>query len=276
MEETTGGYVMKPRVLVPYGNGLNCEDETVYSWELAGAEVMKVHLNDLMERPKMLEDFQISDFIGGFVDGDHISAAKIDANRLRYTMSDEIIQFIHEGKLVIGVCNGFQKLVKAGILPGLDGDYRTVKMTVTYNDSGKFEDRWVHLGVNYNSNCVWTKGLVPLMLPVRHGEGKVRIKDPEIMRRLKENNQIVVQYVDPETRKPTMGYPYNPNGADEAIAGICDPTGRVFGMMPHREAYLSPYNNPFWTRYKAEGMMPEPAGRTFSKNAVEYAIEKLV
>ena len=275
MEKTTEGFVIKVKVLVPYGYGLNCEDETIYSYELAGASADKIHLGDLITNPEMLEDYQILDFIGGFVDGDHISAAKIDANRLRYRLKSQIQQFIDDGKLIIGVCNGFQKLVKAGILPGLTRDYSTVRMTITYNLSGKFEDRWVHLGVNRKSNCVWTKDIEQLYLPVRHGEGRVRIRDQKVLEGLRENNQIVVQYVNPQTRLPTMEYPYNPSGADDSIAGICDPTGRIFGMMPHREAFLSPYNHPNWTRMKTEGIIPEPVGKLISQNAVEYIKERL-
>jgi phosphoribosylformylglycinamidine synthase len=275
MEKTTEGFVIKVKVLVPYGYGLNCEEETAYSYELAGASAEKVHLGDLIANPKMLENFQILDFVGGFVDGDHISAAKIDANRLRHKLKSQIQQFIDDGKLIIGVCNGFQKLVKAGILPGLTREYWTVRMTITYNLSGKFEDRWVHLGVNRKSKCVWTKHIEQLYLPVRHGEGRVRIRDQNVLESLRENNQIVVQYIHPQTRLPTTEYPYNPNGSDESIAGICDPTGRIFGMMPHREAFLSPYNHPNWTRMKTEGVMPKPVGRLISQNAVDYVKEKL-
>lgn len=268
---------MRPRVLIPVGYGLNCEEETAFIYKLLGAEVNKVHINDLLANPKMMADYHIIDFIGGFSDGDHIAAGKIHANRLRYKLGEELYEFIQDGKLIIGVCNGFQSLIKSGILPGFDGDYRTQRMTLTYNDSGKFEDRWVHLGVNTDSKCIWTRGIKELYLPVRHGEGKIRIRDPTVLERLKKDNQIVLYYVNPKDRKPTMEYPYNPNGSDEAIAGICDPTGRVFGLMPHREAFWSPFNHPSWTRLKIEGRLPkEGMGVQISRNGVEYARENLI
>jgi phosphoribosylformylglycinamidine (FGAM) synthase-like amidotransferase family enzyme len=268
---------MKPKVLVPVGYGLNCEAETVYVYETVGAEADKIHINDILAKPDMLEDYHIIDFIGGFSDGDHLGAGKVHSNRLRHSLQDELNQFIEDGKLMIGVCNGFQAMIKSGLLPGLDGDYRTQKMALTYNDSGKFEDRWVHLGVNPDSNCVWTKGIEEMYLPVRHGEGKIRIMDTSIRERLVENNQIVLHYINPITGVPTMEYPDNPNGSDWAIAGICDPTGRVFGKMPHREAFWSPYNHPNWTRLKTNGELPEEGdGVQISRNGVEYVMENLI
>lgn len=268
---------MRPRVLVPVGYGLNCEAETVYVYELVGAEADKVHINDLLANPEMLEDYHIIDFIGGFSDGDHLGAGKVHSNRLRHNLQDGLDQFIQDGKLMIGVCNGFQAMIKSGLLPGLDGDYRTQRIALTYNDSGKFEDRWVLMGANPDSVCVWTKEIKELYLPVRHGEGKIRIMDQSVLEKLEKNGQIALRYIHPETKEPTMEYPYNPNGSDEAIAGICDPTGRVFGKMPHREAFWSPYNHPNWARLKVEGRLPkEGAGVQISRNGVEYAIEHLV
>jgi phosphoribosylformylglycinamidine synthase len=268
---------MRPKILIPVGYGLNCEDETVYTWKAVGAEPTKIHINDLFENPQILSDYHVLDLIGGFSDGDHIAAGKVHANRLRYRLGEHLKKFIEEGKLIIGICNGFQHLVKAGILPGFDGDYSTQRLTLTYNDSGKFEDRWVHLKVNKESRCVFTRELNELYLPVRHGEGKVRIRDQAILERLKEGNQIVLQYIHPETGEVTMVYPYNPNGSDEAIAGICDPTGRVFGMMPHREAFWSPYNHPNWTRLKIhrrdKPVIEEGNGVQMFRNAVEYVME---
>jgi len=277
MEKNFGESMMEPKVLVPVGYGLNCEEETSYLYKLLGAKVDKIHINDLFEKPKVISNYQIIDFIGGFVDGDHVAAGKIHANRLKYRIEEELYQFVHEGKLIIGVCNGFQSLIKSGLLPGFDDDYRTQRMTLTYNDSGKFEGRWVHLVVNRNSKCIWTRGIEELYLPVRHGEGKVRIRDPTVLERLEKDNQIVLFYANPADKKPTMEYPYNPNGSDDAIAGICDPTGRVFGKMPHREAFWSPYNHPNWPRLKVDGKMPkEGGGVQISRNGVEYAREHLI
>ena len=268
---------MQPKVLIPVGYGLNCEDETIFTWEFVGAKATKVHINSLCENPRMLSDYHILDLIGGFSDGDHIAAGKVHANRLRYRLSEELIQFIGDGKLIIGVCNGFQTLVKAGFLPGFDRSYTALNVTLTYNDSGIFEDRWVHLKVNTESNCVFTKGLEKLYLPVRHGEGKLVVKDKSILKKLEKGDQIVLKYIHEKTREPTMEYPYNPNGSVAAIAGICDPTGRVFGMMPHREAFWSPYNYPHWPRLKIRGKVPEEKhSLQISRNAVEYVKNGLI
>ena len=268
---------MKPKVLIPTGYGLNCEEETSYTYRLLGADVDKIHINELRENPKRINDYHIIDFIGGFADGDHIAAGKIHANRLRFSLEEQLHQFIHDGKLMIGICNGFQSLVKSGLLPGFDNDYHTQKVTLVYNDSAKFEDRWVHLCVNKKSNCVWTAGIDRIYLPIRHGEGKIRVKDSSVLEKLKENNQIAIQYMNPKDNTPTMEYPYNPNGSIDAIAGVCDPTGRVFGMMPHREAFWSPYNHPTWPRLKIEKNLPkEGLGLQISRNAVEYVKESLI
>lgn len=267
---------MVPKVVVPVGYGLNCEDETAYAFEMVGAKVDRIFLKDLTERPSVLEDYQVLAMIGGFSFGDHVAAGKVLANIYKFKLGEEVQRFIEDGKLIFGECNGFQALVKAGILPGFDGDYKTQRATLTYNDSGVFEDRWVRLRVNPKSRCVFTKGLEEIYLPVRHGEGKFVVDDASDLQRLREGNQIVLQYAD-EWGRPTMSYPWNPNDSVEAIAGICDPTGRVFGKMPHATAYLSPYNHPHWTRLKVEGGLPEEGGGVqIFRNAVEYAGRNLV
>ena len=269
----------KPRVLIPSGQGLNCEEETAYGYRMLGAEADVIHINDVIEKPGMLDNYQILAFVGGFSDGDHIASGKIQANRLRYRLEEPLSKFISDGKLVIGVCNGFQAIVKAGILPGFDKENSTDSMTLTYNDSGKFEDRWIHLIANRKSNCIWTKGIDKLYLPVRHGEGKVRLANATVLKKLEASNQIALSYMNPITGKPASesDYPYNPNGSVAGIAGICDPTGRVFGMMPHWEAFLFPYNHPNWTRLKAEGNLPKQGmGIKIAQNAIEYAKENLL
>lgn len=266
---------MLPKVIIPTGYGLNCEDETAYSFEMVGAKVDRVFIKDLTEKPKILEDYEILAFIGGFSFGDHIAAGKVLANIYKFKLSEDIQKFIDAGKLIFAECNGFQTLVKAGILPGFDGDYRMQRVTLTYNDSGLFEDRWVRLKVNPKSNCVFTKGLDEISLPVRHGEGKFVAAEASDIQRLKDGNQIVMQYVD-DKGLATMTYPQNPNGSVEAIAGICDPTGRVFGKMPHATAYLSPYNRPHWTREKINGTLPrEGEGVQVFRNAIAYAKKHL-
>lgn len=271
--------ISKPRVLIPSGYGLNCEEETAFGYRMLGADADIVHINDIIENPRMMQDYHIVAFIGGFVDGDHIASGKIHANRLRYRLGDELHKFIADEKLVIGTCNGFQTMVKAGILPALDKDYDTETITLTYNDSGKFEDRWVHLDANKKSKCIWTKGIEELYLPVRHGEGKIRVANDEILKRLESENQIALFYMNPQTGKHAheSDYPYNPNGSVKGIAGVCDPTGRVFGMMPHWEAFMSPYNHPSWTRLKALGRLPsEGLGIQIARNGITYAKENLL
>ncbi len=267
---------MIPKVLIPTGYGLNCEEETANLFQMSGAKTKKVHINDLRDNPQIIADYHIIALIGGFSDGDHIAGGKIHANRLKYGLKDELTDFIQEGKLIIGICNGFQALVKSGFLPGYEDDHYTQKLTLTYNDSGKFEDRWVNLGVNHDSHCVWTKNIDELYFPVRHGEGKVRVPD-SVQMRLETTQQITLYYVKPGGKTPTMQYPYNPNGSDGAIAGICDTSGRVFALMPHPEAYWSPYNHPNWSRLKLNSKLPnEGMGLLISRNGVEYAREHLI
>ena len=267
---------MVPRVIIPVGYGLNCEAETSHAFEMVGAEVDRIFIKDIVEKPNLLEGYHILAMVGGFSFGDHIAAGKVLANIYRFKLGKEIQRFIEAGKLIFGECNGFQTLVKAGILPGFDGDYGTQHVTLVYNDSGVFEDRWVRLKVNPKSECVFTKGLEEVYLPVRHGEGKFVVEDNSVLRRLCQGNQIVLQYVG-EDGSPTMDYPQNPNGSIDAIAGICDSTGRVFGKMPHATAYLSPYNHPYWTREKVDGVLPkEGEGVQFFRNAINYAKKNLV
>lgn len=266
---------MNPKVIVPVGYGLNCEDETAYSFEMVGAKTDKIFLKDLIEKPELFENYQILALVGGFSFGDHIAAGKVLANIYKFKLGNALQKFIEDGKLVFAECNGFQVAIKAGILPGFNGDYRTQLFTLTSNDSGMFEDRWVHLKVNPKSKCIFTKGLEQLYLPVRHGEGKFVAKNNSELARLHVNEQIVLQYTDSEGL-PTMNYPLNPNGSIEAIAGICDSTGRVFGKMPHSTAYLDPHNHPHWTREKVEATLPkEGEGVQVFRNAVEYAKKNL-
>lgn len=261
-------------MIIPVGYGLNCESETSYGFEMAGAKVDKIFLRDLTEKPQLLEKYQILAMVGGFSFGDHIAAGKVLANIYKFKLGEEVQEFIEDDKLIFGECNGFQTLVKAGILPGFDRDYRTQRATLTYNDMGIFEDRWVRLRVNPKSSCVFTKGIEDIYLPVRHGEGKFVVKDDSVLTLLHEQNQIVLQYTD-DKGMPTMSYPQNPNGSIEAIAGICDPTGRIFGKMPHATAYLSPFNHPNWTRMKANGsLIKEGEGVQIFENAVEYVKRK--
>ncbi len=272
----------KVRVIVTAGYGTNCERETAHACRLAGADQVDiVHLSDLIHGQKRLDEYHFLCLPGGFLDGDHLGAAQAGAHRFRYArvkdsnerLMDQVLRLIERGGLIIGICNGFQLLVKLGLLPGFDGQYENRLASLTYNDSGRFEDRWVYLSVNQASPCVFTKGLKQIFLPVRHGEGKFVTKDQEVLERLKAQGQIVLQYADPETWAPTMTYPLNPNGSVEAIAGICDPTGRIFGLMPHPEAFNHFTNHPRWTRGE-KGV--QDLGVKLFQNAVHYIRENLL
>lgn len=260
---------MTPKVIVLTGYGINCDMELAHAFKLAGADAERVHLTDLINGTRKLSDFHVLALPGGFSFGDDIASGKVLANMLKYNLGEQIQEFIDAGKLIIGICNGFQAMVKMGLLPAFDGDYAAQEVTLTFNDSGRFEDRWVHLKGNKNSKCVFTKGIESIYLPVRHGEGKFVAKDTEALARLKKNNQVVFQYVNEE--ESLAGYPFNPNGSVENIAGICDETGRVFGMMPHPEAFQHRTNHPRWTR---EELPEEGAGVAIFRNAVEYARER--
>ncbi|MBF0398231.1 MAG: phosphoribosylformylglycinamidine synthase I [Desulfobacterales bacterium] len=236
----------KVKVLVLTGFGLNCDNETAYSFDKAGAKSEKVHINSLISGDVNLSDFQILVFGGGFSWGDDHGAGVIQAVRLKTHIGEEIISFIEKGNLVIGICNGFQCIVNLGLLPGFDNDYKTRSVALTFNDIGNFRDDWVNLKANPNSNSVFTKGIDQIELPVRHGEGKFYCDD-STLKRLIQNNQVVLQYSIPDGALAEGKFPHNPNGSLKDIAGICDPTGRIFGLMPHPEAYNHLTNHPNWT-----------------------------
>jgi len=271
--------VAEVRALVITGFGLNCEAETAHALERAGASAALVHLNDLLDPSPggpRLEDFHILVFVGGFSFGDHIGAGTVFANRLRHRLAEPLHRFIRSGRLVLGICNGFQVMVKLGLLPGFDGDYTARRVTLAWNDCGTFRDHWVHLRADPESPCIFTRGIERLYLPIRHGEGKLLTDSDATRRRLAEQRQVALQYVHPEDGRPTDAFPWNPNGSVDAIAGICDPTGRIFGLMPHPEAYHTPFNHPRWTRQKIEGTLPEEGqGMRIFRNAVAFAREAL-
>jgi len=266
----------KVRALVITGYGLNCEAETSHVLQLAGAQVDQVHLSDMINGAKDLDDYQLLVLIGGFSFGDHISAGVAFANRLRRRMKDQLKKFIMSRKLVIGICNGFQTLVKLGLLPGIDGDYETQKVTIMQNGCGFFRNAWVRLKADETSNCIFTEGVGSMELPIRHGEGNFYVEDKNLLKRLIDEGHVALRYVDPETKEPTGEWPHNPNGSVDAIAGICDSTGRIFGMMPHPEAFWSPYNHPQWIRHKMEGTLPaEGQGMKIFRNAIAWLEQEM-
>ena len=258
----------KVRVLVLYGHGINCDNETQRAFELVGAHAEKVHTNELIKGLKKLDNYDILAFPGGFSFGDDIAAGKIHAIKFKYRLKEPLKKFIADKKLIIGICNGFQIMVKLGILPGFEGDHFRQKVTLTFNDSGRFENRWVHLKIE-RSPCIYTEGLNKLYLPERHGEGKF-YTDSVIPTRLRKENLIVVRYSGPEGEK-NPGYPYNPNGSLDDIAGICDSSGCIFGLMPHPEAYLYKENHPKHTRE----VLQENGGLQIFRNGVKYVKENL-
>lgn len=261
----------KPPVLIITGYGLNCEAESQHAWELAGAAPARVHLNDLLENPGQLHDFAALMFIGGFSYGDHMTSGHVLALRVKHRLREDLQKFISAGKLVLGVCNGFQIMVKLGLLPGLDGEYFKQTVSLMQNDCGSFRNFWVKLRFEAQSPCVFTRGLDLMPLPIRHGEGKIFTLDESVLDRVESLGCVACRYADPLTGAATMDYPHNPNGSLHAIAGLCDPTGRVFGMMPHPEAYLYAENHPQWDVARQQGALPEHGeGLRIFRNAVDY------
>jgi len=221
--------------------GTNCDLETAFAFEQAGSVVELVHVNELVRREKDLSGYQIMVVPGGFTYGDDISAGKILANELRLKLGEEIQRFVDDGRLILGICNGLQVLLKAGILPG-DSNGTSRPVTLAANDSGRFECRWVYLRVNEASPCIFTRGMSSMYLPVAHGEGKV-LAEPEVARRLN-----AALYYSDDKGDVLAGYPCNPNGSIDNIAGICDDSGRVFGLMPHPERFVRWTQHPRWFR----------------------------
>jgi phosphoribosylformylglycinamidine synthase len=263
-------------VLVLSGYGLNCDHETAYAFELAGARAIGVHINSLIDRTANLFDFQILVLIGGFGWGDDHGAGVLQAVRLKTNIGKQLIEFVEAGNLVLGICNGFQALVNLGLLPGLKRNYHQRSVALTFNDCGNFRDQWVALKVNPASPCVFTRDVDLAELPVRHGEGKFFAAEATLTE-LQRNNQVALQYAMPDGTLADGRFPFNPNGAVDDIAGICDPTGRIFGLMPHPEAFHHPTHHPDWTRRKAiarrAGNSPQfetPVGVRMLQNGVDY------
>jgi len=267
---------MDVNVLVLSGYGLNCDWETAYAFDLAGAKSTRVHINSLIDQSIVLKNFQILVFGGGFSWGDDHGAGVVQAVRLKTNLRNDILDFVNHGNLIIGICNGFQTLVNMGLLPGFDNDYDTRSVALTYNDCGNFRDEWVNVAINTESPCVFTKGLSYMEMPVRHGEGKFYAED-FILQQLAYNHQVVMQYALANGEIAGKKFPENPNGSVHDIAGICDPTGRIFGLMPHPEAFNHWTHHPDWTRKKEIAKrMNEPieTGQTIGvrlfQNAVTY------
>ncbi|MHC5075256.1 MAG: phosphoribosylformylglycinamidine synthase I [Planctomycetota bacterium] len=250
--------------------GINCDQETEYALQLAGANAQRLHINRLIDDKSLLDKFHILVFPGGFSYGDDVAAGKILANQVIHHLADPVRKFIENGKLVLGICNGFQVLAKMGILPGDDSPIPTYQknVTITYNDSNKFEDRWVYLAPQTNK-CVFINPDLQIYLPIAHGEGKVVTKDDVTLQQLIDDDRIAFKYVDENGNEGS--YPINPNGSIASIAGFTDKTGRVLGLMPHPERHIHPTHHPRWTRMKNNENTPD--GMTIFNNAVKYIQE---
>ncbi len=259
------------RTVVLRAAGTNCDVETDYSFRLAGSYTDLIHVNEIIRGKKSLSDYHILAIPGGFTYGDDVAAGKILANELRYKFGKQLEDFCDSGKIVIGICNGFQVLVKTGLLPDISGN-RIQESTLTYNDSGKFEDRWVYMKRDPKDKCIFTQGIEGLIyLPVAHAEGKFVPRDNNMLEELKGNGQIVLRYVDKDGMEAS--YPWNPNGSIDNVAGISDRSGRIFGIMPHPERHIFPHHHPHWTREK-RGRRGD--GFIIFENAVEFVRSNLL
>jgi phosphoribosylformylglycinamidine synthase len=276
---------MKPRILILRAPGTNCDQETAYAFEVAGGHSDVVHLGRLLENPRLAGNYQILAIPGGFSYGDDISAGRIFGNQMRHHLRDCLTEFKAAGKLIIGICNGFQILIKSGVLLPDRADEPIA--TLTLNDSSKFEDRWIYLRVT-GDKCVFLRGIEQMYLPVAHAEGKFVARDDDTLNRLEAAGQLVLRYdLGPEVRsqksevdgqmtaasksairnpQSAIPYPANPNGAQLNVAGLCDETGRVFGLMPHPERHIDPTQHPRWTREQRE----RGDGLAVFENAVRF------
>ncbi len=251
------------KVLILRAPGTNRDEETAVAFHHAGASTHLATINEVARATFRFTEYQVIVFPGGFAYGDDLGAGRVLASELNLKLRDDIQPFIDRGGLVLGVCNGFQTLVKAGILPGPMGKGQTV--TLTNNDSGRFECRWVYLTANPASKCVFTTGIQTIYVPVAHGEGKL-VADPAVAASL----DVPLYYTNSEGSR-NSGYPYNPNGSINDIAGITDATGRVFGLMPHPEDHIRETQHPRWTRGEA---MKTSLGSAIYQNAVDW-VKKL-
>lgn len=266
-----------PKVCVLRAPGTNCDVETAHAFEMCGGLAERVHLFRLVERPEILDEFQMLCVPGGFSYGDDIGSGVVFASQLRGHLGDALRRFLNADKLALGICNGFQVLLKAGVLPdgaeGWNGQQGGADSTLTWNHNGKYTARWVHCKVGQTNN-VFLRGIDELDLPIAHAEGRVVARDPSVVERWRERGQIALEYA-PWVGNEAVGeahpandrYTANPNGSTDGIAGLSDPTGRVFGLMPHPERFLFGTQHPHWTRL---GLTGDGHGRRIFQNAVDY------
>lgn len=240
-----------PKVLVLRAPGINCERETLHAFARAGGAPSFVHIRQLLAAPDRLDAFTILAVPGGFSYGDDISSGRVLAQEMKQALGERILRFVGHGGLVLGICNGFQVLVRTGLLPF--GELGRQSATLVQNESGRYECRWVTVAPEGDSAFV--EGLPPIVrLPVANGEGRFRA-EPAVMDRIEAAGLVALRYVD-AAGAPTAAYPANPNGSQNAIAGLCDPTGRILGLMPHPERYLAPFQAPDWHARGDAGGVP--------------------
>lgn len=262
----------KPKTLILRTAGTNCDGETAYAFERAGAETELLHINQLLREPGKVDEFQILALPGGFSYGDDIAAGRILANQIAHHLRDAFLRFIEGGRPIIGICNGFQVLVKTDLLPGPLAGKSGQNCTLAHNDSGRFVDRWVRLAPR-ESKCIWTQGLAgPIELPIAHGEGKFIPCEPAVRQALWDKGRVPLVYAKGDGTAAAGGRsPDNPNGSVDDIAAVCDASGLVFGLMPHPERYVDPLQHYAWSRQN-----PLPAagqGLVIFQNAVRHARE---
>jgi phosphoribosylformylglycinamidine synthase subunit PurQ / glutaminase len=288
----------KPRVLILRAPGTNCDEESAHAFSLAGGAAERMHVNRVLDEPRRLAEFQILCIPGGFSYGDDIAAGRIFGNQMQHHLAEALADFRDAGKLIIGICNGFQVLMKTNLL--LPANERGPLATLAFNDSGRFEARWVQLGVEAG-NCVFLQGIREMELPVAHAEGNFVVRDEAVMQSLRAKGQVVLKYrpavneslirgefeklsIPPAEKQflsdvktqfqsevlasdDLVPYPANPNGAMGNVAGICDATGRVFGLMPHPERFVDATQHPRWTREPARAAGD---GLRVFQNSVRY------
>ncbi|ETR73533.1 MAG: Phosphoribosylformylglycinamidine synthase I [Candidatus Magnetoglobus multicellularis str. Araruama] len=256
------------KVLVLSGYGLNCDHETAYSFQKMGAAAYQVHINDLTTGRCQLNDFDILVFTGGFSWGDDHGAGVLQALRIKKYLQADLQRFIERNRLIIGICNGFQTLVNLGLLPGVSAKWER-QVALIHNDCGNFRNDWVKLSINSSSPCVFTKNLDYMELPIRHGEGKF-YAGQSMIQDLLDKQLIVMQYATDRHRLANQRFPDNPNGSAMDIGGICDPTGHIFGLMPHPEAFHHETNHPQWSRLSQKTGINLPLGTQLFSNAIHY------
>ncbi len=256
------------------GYGINSEMETAVAFERAGAIAEIVHVNDVIDGQKKLEDYQIMVFPGGFAYGDDTGSGNAYANKIRNNLWDDVKKFVSEDKLVLGICNGCQILANLGLIPGFEGEYGERKIGMMHNSTARFECRWVDLRAE-TDKCVWTKGIETFRCPVSHGEGNFYM-EADVLKKMNDLGQVCLRYVKPDGSLAGGEFPHNPNGSLEDIAAVCDHTGKIMGIMPHPERNLSFFNQDNWplVKEKAEragvAVPEEGQGMQIFRNGVGY------